>query len=208
MATSSTFSAHQPRGRCVSLEGNLDDAGSVILAARENDSLSSSHSQQQRNVLDTGDEFSYLSSICQPRRKLFDSHDSASAAADAATSDHSKPSSKKRLLCSDVDDGKAPPKKISRKKHHRRFTNDLPTTDSDSEDIIQPTHLIFTESPKAPRKVSRTKRRVSCSAIGCSNTSFHNSGMCFLHGGDSVINPINLFATQEAQKSCASEDEE
>jgi hypothetical protein len=208
-ASHSMPSSNHPRGRCVSLEENLDDVGAVILAARANDA---SLEEEDGSVLGRGDEFSYLSSIYRPRRTVSDaSHGSASAAAAAAAADQvmSMSSTKKRRSSSiDLDEiTMAPPKKISRKKIHRRITEFHGDGLNHSTDTINPTHLMFTQSPKAPKKVSRTKRRVLCSAIGCSNTSFHNGGMCFNHGGNRTINPINLFSVHQAQP-CASGDED
>jgi len=212
-ASHSMPSSNHPRGRCVSLEENLDDVGTVILAAQANDA---SLEEEDGSVLGRGDEFSYLSSIYRPRRTVSDaSHGSASAAvavaAAAAAADHvmSMSSTKKRRSSSiDLDEiTMAPPKKISRKKIHRRITDFHGDGLNHSTDTINPTHLMFNQSPKAPKKVSRTKRRVLCSAIGCSNTSFHNGGMCFNHGGNRTINPINLFSVHQAQP-CASGDED
>jgi len=210
-ASHSMPSSNHPRGRCVSLEENLDDVGAVILAAQANDA---SLEEEDGSVLGRGDEFSYLSSIYRPRRTVSDaSHGSASAAVAAAASaaDHvmSMSSTKKRRSSSiDLNEvTMAPPKKISRKKIHRRITEFHGDGLNHSTDTINPTHLMFTQSPKAPKKVSRTKRRVLCSAIGCSNTSFHNGGMCFNHGGNRTINPINLFSVHQAQP-CASGDED
>ena len=178
-----------PRERCVSLEDNLDDVGAVILAAQANDAPPSPENQDQDgSVLGKGD-FSYLSSMYRPRRTISDSsHNSASAAVDAAAAaDQVISSTKKRQSSSlDLDVIKmAPrPKKLSRKKNGA----------SQTTHTINPTQLLFTQSPKAPKKVSKAKRRVLCAAIGCSNTSFHNGGLCFNHGGNRTINPINLFS--------------
>ena len=190
---------NHPRGRCVSLEQNLDDVGAVILAAaaQANDAPPSPE-HQDGSVLGKGDTFSYLSSMYRPRRTISNtSHSSASAAVAAAAADQVMSSTKKRRSSSlDVDVIKMAPrlKKISRKKNHRRITE----FDRDGVNhityTINPTQLLFNQSPKAPKKISKTKRRVSCSVVGCSNTSFHNGGMCFNHGGNRTINPINLFS--------------
>eukprot|EP00985_Skeletonema_marinoi_P014506 scaffold7350_cov176-Skeletonema_marinoi.AAC.12 len=202
-ASHSMPSSNHPRGRCVSLEENLDDVGTVILAAQANDA---SLEEEDGSVLGRGDEFSYLSSIYRPRRTVSDaSHGSASAADQVMSMSSTK---KRRSSSIDLDEiTMAPPKKISRKKIHRRITDFHGDGLNHSTDTINPTHLMFTQSPKAPKKVSRTKRRVLCSAIGCSNTSFHNGGMCFNHGGNRTINPINLFSVHQAQP-CASGDED
>lgn len=187
---------HHPRGRCVSLEENLDDADAVSLAAQANDAAQ--EDQDAGSVLGKGDTFSYLSSMYRPRRTVSGSSlGPASAAVEAAAAeDQIIPSSNKRQSSSldlDADEIKMPPpKKMTWKKNQRTFT-EFHVDDG----LIYPTHLLFTQSPKAPKKVSRTKRRVLCSVMGCSNTSFHNGGMCFNHGGNRSINPINLFSAHQ-----------
>ena len=90
-----------------------------------------------------------------------------------------------------------PPKKMAKKKNQTRITEFYGEGEDNTGYIIHPTHLLFTQYPKAPKKVSRTKRRVLCSVVGCSHTSFHNGGLCFNHGGNRAINPINLFSTHQ-----------
>lgn len=180
----------------MSLEENLDDVSAVILAQANDAPPSPENQDQDGSVLGKGDTFSYLSSMYRPRRTISDSsHRSASASVDAAAAaDQVMSSTKKRQSSSlDLDVIKmAPrPKKISRKKNHRKITQFHGDGASHTTYTINPTQLLFTQSPKAPKKVSKTKRRVMCSAIGCSNISFHNGGMCFNHGG---CDPINLFS--------------
>ncbi len=198
MPSSPNNNSH-PRGRCISLEENLDDVGAVILAQANDAPPSPENQDQDGSVLGKGEAFGYLSAMYRPRRTISDaSHRSASAAVDAAAdADQDMSSTKKRQSSSlDLDVIKmAPrPKKISRKKNHRRITELHGDGMIHTTYTINPTQLLFTKSPKAPRKVSKTKRRVVCSADGCSNTSFHNGGLCFNHGGNRTINPINLFS--------------
>lgn len=189
-----------PRGRCISLEENLDDASAVILAQANDAPPSPENQYQDGSVLGKGDTFSYLSNMYRPRRTISDfSHRSASAAVDAAAAadqDNTSSNKKRQSSSLDLDVIKmAPrPKKISRKKNHRRITEFHGDGMSNTTYTINPTQLLFTKSPKAPKKVSKTMRRVVCSADGCSNTSFHNGGLCFNHGGNRTINPINLFS--------------
>eukprot|EP00986_Skeletonema_menzelii_P009897 scaffold4629_cov146-Skeletonema_menzelii.AAC.4 len=191
-----------PRWRCVSLEENLDDVDAVTLAASDASAV-----EQDGSVLGKGDTFNYLS-MYRPRRTVYgSSHRSASAAIEAAAieavsaEDQIMSSSSKRQPSSidlDHEIKMAPPKKMSRKKNQTRIT-EFHVDDG----LIYPTHLQFTQSPRAPKKVSRTKRRVLCSVIGCSDTSFHNGGMCFNHGGNRSINPINLFSAHQTQRCVA-----
>ncbi|KAL7436669.1 hypothetical protein ACHAXM_005607 [Skeletonema potamos] len=193
IASSMPTTRNHPRGRCVPLEENDGaGAGALLRAAQAIDASHQDHDDNNALGKGGGEFSSYLSSIYRPRRTI--SADEAAAIADQVMS------SMKRQLSYDVD-GKAPPKKISRKKHLRRVTEvvfscvDNNHGDGLNHPTIIPTHLMFTLSPmKAPKKVPRTKRRLLCSAIGCSNTSFHNGGVCFNHGGKRAINPINLFS--------------
>ena len=190
-STSSIMPLLQNRGRCVSLEENLD----VFLAASD-----ASTEEQDGSVLGKGDTLSYLSSLYRPRRSSVSgsSHEHAATAAE----DEVMSSINKRQLSSLVLDEEdeikmAPPKKMAKKKNQTRITEFYGEGVDNTGYIIHPTHLSFTQYPKAPKKVSRTKRRVLCSVMGCSNTSFHNGGMCFNHGGSRSINPINLFSTHQ-----------
>ena len=188
----------------VSLEENLHDVDAVSrLAAQANDA---SAEEQDGSVLGKGDTFSFLS-FYRPRRSVSgSSHGPVSAAIEAAATDDDQeviPSINKRQpsLLDNVDEiiTMAPPKKI-RKKGHRRITDfEL----DGANQTFHPTHLSFTQYPKAPKKVSRTKRRVLCSVVGCSHTSFHNGGLCFNHGGNRAINPINLFSADQTQRCVA-----
>jgi hypothetical protein len=215
VASSMPPTPNHPRGRCVSLEENVDDVGALLhRAAQAQASHQQQHDDNNGSVLGRGgvEYNSYLSSIYRPRRTICGANESTSAdgAAAAATADHVMSTMKRQSSHHDDDvDGKAPPKKISRKKHHRRISTEVVYSclnnnhgdggNHPTDVTINPTHLMFTPSPKkAPKKAARTKRRVLCSAIGCSNTSFHNGVMCFHHGGNHTIHPINLFSAHQA----------
>ena len=197
----------------VSLEENLHDVDAVSLAAQANDA---SAEEQDGGVLGKGDTFSFIS-FYRPRRTATSgsSHGPASAAIEAAAADDDDdqeeviPSINKRQpsLLDNVDEiiTMAPPKKIARNKNLRRITDFQ--LDGGANQTIHPTHLSFTQYPKAPKKVSRTKRRVLCSVVGCSHTSFHNGGLCFNHGGNRAINPINLFSAHQTQRCVAGDTE-
>ncbi len=194
----------------VSLEENLHDVDAVSrLAAQANDA---SAEEQDGSVLGKGDTFSFLS-FYRPRRSVSgSSHGPASVAIEAAATDDDQeviPSINKRQpSLDDVDEiiTMAPPKKIARKTNLRRITDDF-QLDGGANQTIHPTHLSFTQYPKAPKKVCRTKRRVLCSVMGCSQTSFHNGGLCFNHGGNRAINPINLFSARQTQRCVAGDTE-
>jgi hypothetical protein len=192
----------------VSLEENLHDVDAVSLAAHQANDASTE--EQDGSVLGKGDTFSFLF-FYRPRRTASSgsSHGPASAAVEAAAAvaddqEEVIPSINKRQpsLLDNVDEiiTMAPPKKIM-KKNHRRITDFQ--LDGGANQTMHPTHLLFNQYPKAPKKVSRTKRRVLCSVIGCSHTSFHNGGLCFNHGGNLAINPINLFSTHQTQRCVA-----
>ena len=206
-----------PRGRCVSMEstqdgnGNDVDVGALLRAAEaieENDDNEPTIIPGIKNEEGGCD----LSSLYRPQTKktiTTKSSSTAAAAAANATTALGHMSIGPKRSSDTMDDMGPPPKKISRKKHHRRisssFSNNVDVVrpsslcvaqeDYDEDDVsIQPT-VLFAHSPlNAPKKVSRTKRRVLCSTIGCSNHSFHsNVGACSFHGGNHIINPINLF---------------
>lgn len=210
-----------PRGRCVSMEstrddndnGNGVDVGALLRAAEaieENDDNEPTIIPEIKNEGRGCD----LSSLYRPQTKKTiptksSSTAAAAASANAATTALGHMSIGPKRSSDSMDDMGPPPKKISRKKHHRRisssFSNNVDAVarpsslfaaqeDYDEDDVsIQPT-VLFAHSPlNAPKKVARTKRRVLCSTIGCSNHSFHNVGACSNHGGNHIINPINLF---------------
>ncbi len=113
-STSSMMPLLQNRGRCVSLEENLD----VFLAASD-----ASTEEQDGSVLGKGDTFSNLSSLYRPRRSVSgSSHEHAATAAGGEVMSSINKRQPSSLVLDEEDEIKMarPPKKMAKKKNQTR----------------------------------------------------------------------------------------
>ena len=145
-STSSIMPLLQNRGRCVSLEENLD----VFLAASD-----APTEEQDGSVLGKGDTLSYFSSLYRPRRSSVSgsSHEHAATAAEDEVMSSINKRQPSSLVLDEEDEIKmAPPKKMAKKKNQTRITEFYGEGVDDTDYIIHPTHLLFNQYPKAPKR--------------------------------------------------------